>query len=68
MLYVSRDAVTLMKIANYISFIAFVLHIFIGTESPKWLLLNGRIQESLDSLNWISKVNHLSFKNLSNEK
>lgn len=42
LLYVSRDAVTLMIIVNYINFIAFIVHIFIATESPKWLLLNGR--------------------------
>ena len=54
MLYVNRDGITFMKIANYIGMAAYVIHILIGTESPRWLLLNKRYEEAFKSLNWIT--------------
>ena len=61
MLYINRDGITFMIIANYIGMAAYLIHILIGTESPRWLLLNNRNEEAFKSLNWIAQINQLSF-------
>ena len=46
-----------MKVWFAVTLSTFVLLCIICPESPKWLLLQGRDKEAIDSLNFIAKFN-----------
>uniref|UniRef100_A0A0A1XPC6 Organic cation transporter 1 n=1 Tax=Zeugodacus cucurbitae TaxID=28588 RepID=A0A0A1XPC6_ZEUCU len=54
--YIERDWVKL-SLYTSVPFILYFLYIFIMPESPRWLLMRGRLQEALQVLEKMAKVN-----------
>lgn len=65
--YLVRDWV---KLSLYTStpFLLYFLYIFIMPESPRWLLMKGRLEKALEILQVMAKVNGHQFPSAFKEK
>lgn len=56
-IFVSQDWAPLIMSIYFIDVAASLVILFLCSESPRWLLMQGRRQEAIQSLNFIAKVN-----------
>lgn len=60
--YLTKDLVDIMLYINIIQTIGVFLYFLVVPESPRWLFLNGKNEQAIDVLNYISRFNGSSYK------
>ena len=53
----ANDAVQYVHAYGYLALVMALGFVLVASESPKWLLMNGRREEAIKSLRYIAKVN-----------
>lgn len=56
-LMLTRNGVAFIQYMHIISTVFVLLYFLVIPESPRWLLINGKLKEGIDALNYIAKFN-----------